>query len=322
MAMPRIAATHAAAYLMLIAVQVAYAQEYPTKPIRIVTAEAGGGNDFAARLIVPGVSASLGQQVIVDNRGPGIIPSTTVSRAAPDGYTLLLHGSSIWLSAFLQDNVPYDALRDFSPITILTAAPNILMIHPSLPVKSVKDLITLAKNRPGELNYGASGVASSPSLAAELFKVMAGVTIVRINYRGGGPAANALIAGEVQMVVGAPGGAMPHIKSGRVRALGVTSAQASMLAPGIPTVAATGLPGYEYSAAYGVFAPAKTPGAIISRLNQDIARALTAADVKDKFLRGGVEPIGGPPEQLAAKMKHDMTYLGKLIKDLGIRGES
>ena len=301
---------------------IAHAQSFPARAIHIVTSEPGGGNDFAARLIVPGVSASLGQQVIVDNRGPGIIPSTTVSRAAPDGYTLLLHGSSIWLSAFLQDNVPYDALRDFSPITILTAAPNILMIHPSLPVKSVKDLITLAKNRPGELNYGASGVASSPSLAAELFKVMAGVNIVRINYRGGGPAANALIAGEVQMVVGAPGGAMPHIKSGRVRALGVTSAQASMLAPGIPTVAATGLPGYEYSAAYGVFAPAKTPGAIISRLNQDIARALTAADVKDKFLRGGVEPIGGPPEQLAAKMKHDMTYLGKLIKDLGIRGES
>ena len=306
---------------MILAAGVACGQNYPVKPVRIVTAEAGGSNDFAARLVAPGLSSALGQQVLIDNRGPGIIPSETVARAPADGHTLLLHGSSIWLSSFLQDNVPYDALRDFAPITILTSAPNVLIVHPSLPVKSVKDLVAFAKARPGALNYGASGAASSPRLAAELFKAMAGVNIVRINYRGSGPTLVALVAGEVQLAFSSPGGALPHIEAGRLRALAVATAQPSALLPGLPTVAASGLPGYEYSQAYAVFAPAKTPAAVVNRLNQEIARVLSRPEVRERFLTGGVEPVGSSPEQLTAKMKYDMTRLGKMIKDLGLRSE-
>lgn len=297
------------------------AQNFPVKAVRIVTAEAGGGNDFAARLVAPGVSAALGQQVVIENRGPGILPSETVARAPADGYTLLLHGSSIWLSVFLQDNVPYDALRDFAPITIVTRAPNVLVVHPSLPVKSAADLIALAKSRPGVLNYGASGAASSPRLAAELFKAMAGVNIVRVNYRGSGPALVALVSGEVQVAFASPGGTIPHIESRRLRALAVASAEPSPLFPGLPTVAATGLPGYEYSAAYALFAPARTPEAIVMRLNQEFARVLNRPDIRERFLNGGVEPVGGSPEQLTAKMKYDIAKLGKMIKDLGLRAQ-
>jgi tripartite-type tricarboxylate transporter receptor subunit TctC len=297
------------------------AQPFPVKPVRIVTAEAGGSNDFAARLVAPGVSSGLGQQVIIENRGPGILPSETVSRAPADGHTLLLHGSSVWLSSFLQDNVPYDALRDFAPITIVTSAPNVLVVHPSLPVKSTKDLIALAKARPGVLNYGASGAASSPRLAAELFKAMAGVNIVRVNYRGSGPSMMALVSGEVQVAFASPGGAIPHVEAHRLRALAVANAQPSPLFPGLPTIAATGLPGYEYSAAYALFAPAKTPEAVIKRLNQEFVRVLTRPDIKERFMNGGVEPVGSTPEQLTAKMKYDMNRLGKMIKDLGLRAD-
>jgi len=299
----------------------AMAQPFPVKPVRIVTAEAGGSNDFAARLVAPGVSSGLGQQVIIENRGPGILPSETVSRAPADGHTLLLHGSSVWLSSFLQDNVPYDALRDFAPITIVTSAPNVLVVHPSLPVKSTKDLIALAKARPGVLNYGASGAASSPRLAAELFKAMAGVNIVRVNYRGSGPSMMALVSGEVQVAFASPGGAIPHVEAHRLRALAVANAQPSPLFPGLPTIAATGLPGYEYSAAYALFAPAKTPEAVIKRLNQEFVRVLTRPDIKERFMNGGVEPVGSTPEQLTAKMKYDMNRLGKMIKDLGLRAD-
>jgi tripartite-type tricarboxylate transporter receptor subunit TctC len=306
---------------MILAADVACAQNFPVKPVRIVTAEAGGSNDFGARLMAPGVSSGLGQQVIIENRGPGILPSETVARAPADGHTLLLHGSSVWLSSYLQDNVPYDALRDFAPITIVTRAPNVLVVHPSLPVKTVKDLIALAKARPGVLNYGASGAASSPRLAAELFKAMAGVDIVRINYRGSGPSMVALMAGEVQLAFASPGGAIPHIEARRLRAVAVASAQPSPLLPGLPTVAATGLPGYEYSAAYALFAPAKTPEPVIRRLNQEFVRVLNRPDVKERFMNGGVEPVGSSPEQLTAKMKYDMAQLGKMIKDLGLRAE-
>ena len=306
---------------LLLAAGGACAQNFPAKPVRIVTAEAGGSNDFAARLIAPGVSSGLGQQVIIENRGPGILPSETVARAPADGHTLLLHGSSVWLSSFLQDNVPYDALRDFAPITIVTRAPNVLVVHPSLPVKSTRDLIALAKAKPGVLNYGASGAGSSPRLAAELFKAMAGVNIVRVNYRGSGPSMVALIAGEVQLAFASPGGAIPHVEARKLRALAVATAQPSPLFPGLPTIANTGLPGYEYSAAYGLFGPAKTPDAVIKRLNQEFTRVLNQPDIKERFIKGGVESVGGTPEQLTAKMKYDIAKLGKMIRDLGLRSE-
>ena len=295
-------------------------QNYPTRPVRIVTAEPGGGNDFAARLIVQGIAGNLGQPMIVDNRGTGIIPSEAVSKAPPDGYTLLLHGSSIWLTPFLQDNVPYDPVRDFSPITVATRAPLIAVVHPSLPVKSIKELIALAKARPGALNYGSSGAASTNRLGMELFKSMAGVDIVRINFRGAGAALSSTIAGEVQLMFASTGGAAPHARSGKLRALAVTTAEPTALFPNLPTVGA-GLPGFEYAQILGIFAPAGTPAAIIGRLNQELVRTLRRADMKERFLAGGVESVGSSPEELGATVKSEMAKLGKMIKNLGIRGD-
>ena len=321
MQIPAVVAGMLGAGIAFLYADVVVAQNFPNRSIKIITAETGGGNDFAARLIAPGASNGLGQQVVIDNRGPGLIPSETVVKSPPDGYTLLLHGSSIWLSSYLQDDVPYDALKDLTPITIVTSAPHVLVVHPSLPVKTTRDLIALAKSKPGWLNYGASGAASSPRLAAELFKSMAGVNIVRINYRGSGPTLIALVAGEVQLAFTSPGGAMPHVKAHRLNALAVASAQPSVLFPGLQTIAQTGLPGYEYSAAYAMFAPAKTPDSIIKRLNAEFVQAINRPEVKERFIAGGVEPVGSTPEQLVAKMKYDMSKLGKMIKDLGLRAD-
>ena len=296
------------------------AQTYPTRPVRIVTAEPGGGNDFSARAITQSIGMNLGQPMIVDNRGTGTIPSEAVSKAAPDGYTLLLHGSSIWLTPFLQDNVPYDPVRDFAPVTLATRAPLIAVVHPSLPARSIRELIVLAKSRPGALNYGSSGAASTNRLGVELFKAMAGLNIVRINFRGAGAALNSAIAGEVQMMFASAGGSSPHVRSRRLRALGVTTAEPTALFPDLPTVGA-GLPGFEYAQILGIFAPAGTPAAVITRLNQELVTTLRRQDVKERFLAGGVEAAGSTPEQLGATVKSEMAKLGKIIKDLGIRGD-
>ena len=306
--------------LMVLGVGVVYGQNYPTKPIRIFTSAAGGGNDLIARLLAQGLTGPLGQPVIVENR---IITASieTVAKSPPDGYALLLGANTLWSLPFMQGNVPWDAIRDFSPITLATSQPSILAVHPSLPVKSVKELIALAKSKPGALNYSVGASGTAQHFAAELFKVMAGVNIVMINYKGGGPATNALIAGEVQVSFVSAASAAPFVKSGRLRALAVTSAQPSMLAPGLPTVAASGLPGYESVTLAGIYAPAKTPTAIINRLNQEFVRVLNGADVKEKLLNSGVEAAGNSPEQFAATIKADMTTVGKLIKDAGIRAE-
>jgi tripartite-type tricarboxylate transporter receptor subunit TctC len=221
----------------------------------------------------------------------------------------------------MQSSVPYDAMRDFAPIILATDAPILVAIHPSLPVKSVRDLIALAKARPGDINYASGATGASSHLAVELFKSMAHVNLVRIPYRGNGPALTAVIGGQVQLIFPTAGSAAPHLKSGRLKALAVTSAKPTALFPGLPTVAAAGLPGYESSSIVGVFAPAKTPAAIINRLNAEILQALNKPETKQRFFDLGVETIGGPPEQLAAAVKAEMTVLGKLIKEVGIRAD-
>ena len=293
-------------------------QEYPNRPIRLVTAGLGTGGDFAARLIAQGISGPLGQQVIVENRASGNITGEIVAKAPPDGYTLLLFGGGLWLAPFLDDKTPYDPVRDFSPIALATSAPNLMVVHPSLPVKSVKELIALAKAKPGVLNYGSGGTAASSHLAAELFKALAGVDILRINYKSAGAALNDLIAGQVQLAFGTAGSLVPHAKSGRLRILGVTSAQPSALLPGLPTVAAS-VPGYEAGTISAIFAPAKTSDSIINRLNQEIVRGINRPEIKEKFTNAGVEVIGGSPDQLAAYVKADMSKMGKVIKDAGIK---
>ena len=301
----------------------AHGQNYPRKPVRLVTAEPGGGNDFAARLIVQGLGGGLGQPMIVDNRGGagGVIAADIVAKAQPDGYTLLLYANNIWIIPLLSSKAPFDVIRDFAPITWAARSPNIVVVNPALPVKSVEELIAHARARPGELNYGSGGNGSSTHLAVELLKSMAGINIVRVPFKGNAPALNAMFAGEVQLMIATAGTVAPHLKSGRLRALAVTSAQPSPLAPGLPTMAASGLPGYESIQIYGVFAPRKTDSAIVKRLNEEIVRVLGRADVKEKFLASGVEPVGSTSQLLAATIKSEIARMGKVIKDAGIREE-
>ena len=298
----------------------AYAQNFPTKPIRIVTSGAGGGTDFVSRLIAHGLTENLSQQVIVDNRASGVIPGEIVFRAPPDGYTLLLATGILWLLPFLKDKMPYDPVKDFSPVTLAVSSPNILTVTPSLPVKSVKDLIAYAKAKPGALNYAITSQGGGAHLAAELFMVMAGVNMVRVPYKSGGTAVTELIGGQVQLYFVSAGSVVPHLKAGRLRALAVTGLKPSAIFPELPTVAAT-LPGYELETVYGVFAPAGTPEAVINRLHQEIVRAINKPDIKEKFLNSAVEPIGSTPAALGALRKSEMTRMGKVIKDAGIRGE-
>lgn len=294
-------------------------QAYPSKPIRIVTAEPGGGSDFVSRLIAQGISGPLGQQVIIENRGGGaIIPASIVAQAPPDGYTMFIGAASFAIWPLLQ-KTPYDPIRDFLPIALAATSPNILVVNSLVEAASVKELIALAKSKPGGLNY-ASGAAVSPAhLAAELFKAMAGVNIVHIPYRGSAPALNDLIAGQVQLMFATAASVSPHIKSGRLRALAVTSAQPSMLLPGVPTVAASGVPGYESVTMYGIFAPAKTPATAVNLLNQEIVRVVKRADVKERFLLTGVEAVGSTPEQLAVQIKAEIARMARVIKEASIR---
>ncbi len=295
------------------------AQLYPTKPVRIVTAEVGSGNDLVARAIAMSIGGVMGQQFIVDNRG--FMGSEIAARAAPDGYTLLCYGAPMWLSPFLRARVPWDPLKDFAPITLTVDTPNILVVHPSLPVKSSDELIALAKAKPGELNYGASSVGATPHLAAELYRVMTGTHLVRVAYRGSGAALNGLIASQVQIMFPNAGAAMPLVKSGRLRALAVTSLQPSPLAPGLPTLAASGLPGYQSSSPFGMFAPANTSDAVVRKLNHEIVRVLQRNELRERLFNAGMEVVAGTPAQLTATMKSEMARWGKLIRDANIREE-
>jgi tripartite-type tricarboxylate transporter receptor subunit TctC len=306
---------------VLLPVAVACAQSYPVKPLRIITAEAGGGNDFAARTIGQSIAAQLGQPWVVDNRGGagGAIAAEIVARAPPDGYTLLVYASNVWLIPLLRKNVPYDVIRDFAPITWAARSPNTVVVHPSLPVKSVQDLIALARAKPGQLSYGSGGTGSSTQLAVELFKSMAKVDILRIPYKGNAPALNDLVGGQVQLMFATAGSVSPHIKSGRLRAIAVTSAEPSILAPGLPTVAASGLPGYESISIYGVFAPARTPAPIISQLNRAIVAVLNMPEVRERFFNVGVETVGSTPEQYAATIRADIARMSKVIRDARIQ---
>ena len=299
----------------------ACSQSFPNKPIRMIAAEVGGASDLVVRVIAPGLSENLGQPIIVDNRGgSGVIPIELTVKAPADGYTLLIFGGALWLLPYIQD-VSYEPLRDLAPVAMTTVSPGIVVVHPSLPVKSIKELIALAKAQPGKLNY-ASGISGSVThLPAELFKAMAGVNIVRVTYKGAAPALNAIMGGEVQVMFASGVTAAPHIKSGRMRALAVTSAQPSAFFPGVPTVAAEGLPGYEAASTQGIFAPAKTPATVIRRLNAEIIKALYKKDVKERFLNTGYEVVDYTPEQFTTWIKADMARMGKVIKDAGIRAE-
>jgi tripartite-type tricarboxylate transporter receptor subunit TctC len=293
-------------------------QDYPNKPIRIVTGTAGGGSDFMARMVAQGISGPLGQSVVVDNRGAPILGAEFTSKAPPDGYTLFVSGDSVWILPLLQ-KVRYDVASDLSPITVLVREVNVLVVNPSMAVNSVTELIALAKAKPGKLNYGTGAGGTAQHIGMELFKSMAGVNIVHVPYKGTAPAVTALLSGEVHVAIIDPSLAMPHVTSGKLRALAVTSAQPSALVPGLPTVAASGLPGFEAIGMTAIWAPAKTPVAIIQRLNREILRMLDLPDVKEKLFNAGVEAFGNSPEEFAALIKSGTARWGKVIREAGIR---
>jgi len=302
-----------------LAVNPGLGQNYPSKPIRMLTSPVGGGNDFVARVIAPGISGPLGQQVIIDNRPNRAVPDG-MQKSAPDGYTVMLMSGGLWLFPFMA-NVNYDMARDFAPISLAASAPNVVVVHPSLPVRSVKDLIALAKAKPGQLNYSVGGLGGMSHLSVELFKIMSGINMVLVNYKSGSQEIADLVGGQVQLAFNPAASASPHVKSGKLRGLAVTTSEPSALFPGLPTIAASGLPGYEAMSTYGVLAPAKTPEAIIKRINQEVVRFVNTPEAKERFLNGATEPIGSSPEVFAAFIRSDMSKWGKIIKDSGIRDE-
>jgi tripartite-type tricarboxylate transporter receptor subunit TctC len=308
---------YAACFSALALAGVVCAQDYPSRPIHMLAGDVGSNADFVARLIAQGISMPLGKPVVVDNRS-ALIATETLANSAPDGYTIFFSGSVPWVTPLLQ-KTSYDPMRDFAPVTLATITPFVLVVHPSLPAKSVKELIALAKAKPGELNYSSAVTGGGIHLAGELFKGMAGLDIVRINYTASG-GVNAVVSGESQLMFDNPPPVMVLVKTGKLRALAVTSARPSAVVPGLPTVAAT-LPGYEYEAVYGVLARAGTPPAIIRRLNQEVVRVLNRPDIREKLLNEGVEAVGSTPEEFAGMIKSDMQRFGKVLTNAGINSK-
>lgn len=294
----------------------AAAQDYPNRPVRIVTSPPGGGNDFPARILAKGLSAALNQQVLIDNR-PTIVTGEVVAKSPPDGYTLLVSGTPLWIGP-LVEKTSYDPIADFAPISVLDRAAVLLVVHPSMPVKSVKDLIALARSRPGALNYSSGANGASNHLGGVLFNHLAQVNIVRIPYKGTAPAMTAVMTGEVQLMFPGVGGAAPHVKSGRLRALAVGSAEPSTFLPDVPTLDASGVSGYSCVTLHALFAPAATPAPILTRLEQETVRFIRSAEARDMMMKGGVEAVSSSPQELSAIMKTEMTTIGKILRDAGI----
>ena len=317
--MSRILAFSTGAVALLMAASAVPAQDYPSKTVRIVASEAGGSGDFVARLVAQGLTGTFGQQVVVDNRGGGVVAGDVVAKSPPDGYTLLLYGNTLWLLPLMRKQIPYDPYRDFAPVTVAARAVNVLVVHPSLPVKSVKDLVALARARPSELNFSSAAPGTMNHLASELFKSMAKIDIVRVSYRGSASALTAVMSGEVQMMFAAAAPARPHVQSGRVKALAVSTATRSPSYPDLPTVAEAGLPGFEAVSVHGIFVPAKTPEALVARLKQEIVQVLQRPESRERLASIGAEPVGGTPGQLAAAIKDEVARMGRIIREAGIQ---
>ena len=299
-------------------------QAYPTKPIRVIVPQsAGGSTDLVARAMTQRLSDVFNQSIVVDNRpGAGSLNGTDmVAKAAPDGYTLLAVAASFTINPSLHKNLPFDPVRDFAPITRFATLPHILVVHPSMPVKSVKELIALAKAKSGQLNCASSGVATSTHLAAELFKHLTGTDMVIVPYKGGAPGVVALLGGQVQLYFATISTALPHIRAGRLRALAVTSAGRSVAAPEFPTIAEAGVPGYHHASWIGMLAPAKTPRPVIAKLNAETVKILRIQEVKALLLRDGQEPVGDSPEEFAAVIKKEIAQWINLVKVAGIKAD-
>lgn len=300
----------------------AQAPAYPSKPVKVIVAlAAGSGADFVARIVTSKLAEGFGQQFVVENRGGagGNIGVEAAARSAPDGYTLLTIAAGQAINAALYPKLNYNLEKDFEPIGLMASAPLILVVHPSLPVKSVKELIVFAKARPGKLYYASSGNGSSPHLAAEMFKAQAGVNIVHVPYRGSPQAVTDLIAGEVSLVFLAPSSVLSHVRSGRLRALAVCSAQRSVTAPGLPTMAEAGLPGFEAGTWTALLAPAGTPPDIVIRLNRELTTIVRAPDVRERLAAQGFDAVSSTPAEIAAYLRSEIAKWAKVVKATGVR---
>ena len=293
------------------------AQNFPNRVIRMITTEAGGASDIASRFMTQALANNLGQPAIVENRG--IIGVEIVQQAVPDGHVLLHYTSPLWIIPLFRRNTPWEPLRDFAPIALTVNSPNLLAVHPSLPVTTVAQLVALAKARPGELNYASSSSGSGNHLAAELFKSMTGAKIERIAFKGAGAAINAVIGGQIHVMFPTAGSVTQHIKQGRLRALAVTSFEPSAIVPGLPTMAEAGVHGYESQSRTALFAPAKTPPAVIARIHAEVARALNQPEVKERLFAAGLEVIASTPQEATAVIKTEMARMGRLIDEAGLR---
>ena len=297
---------------------IAYAQNYPTKPVRfIVPFPPGGGNDTIARLVAQKLSAALGQQVIVDNRpgAGGTIGAEAAARSPGDGYTMFLAGvATHGINPNMRKKMPYDALKDFEAVSLIASAPLLVVVHPSLPVKNVKDLIAVAKAKPGQINYASNGPGSSSHLAVELFDMMAGVKLTHIPYKGLAPALTDLLSGEISVMFSSAVAALPQVKSGRLRAIAMTGAKRSAAIPNVPTVAESGVPGYETGSWYGVVVPAGTPRAAIDRLSREIQTIVKSPDFTAKLNEEAVIPVGSTPEAFDKHIRNELARWAKVIK--------
>ena len=312
------------AAFVLILVTAAQAQPYPSKSVRVISGfPPGSGADITARVIGVKLYEATGQQFFVDNR-PGAgsnIAAEIAAKSAPDGYTLFIGTVANTINATLYSKLPFDFARDFAPVALTTAAPNVLVVHPSVPAKSVKELVALAKSRPGQLNFASAGTGTAPHLSGELFNAMAGVKMTHIPYKGSPPAVTDLVGGSVDAMFSPASTVIPHIKSGRLRALAATTATRMPALPELPTVSEAGLKGYETVTWFGFVAPAKTPPAVITRLNTEINKVLTLPDVRNQFEIQGIALLGGSPERFADYIREEITKWAKVIKLSGAKAD-
>jgi tripartite-type tricarboxylate transporter receptor subunit TctC len=303
----------------------AVAQDYPNKNIRlIVPAAPGGGADFLARIVGLKLSEAMSQAVVIDNRAgaSGTIAADLTAKSAGDGYTVLMgQSTSIVIAPQIYQKLNYDTLRDLKPVTLVAEVPNVLVVHPSVPANSVKEFIALAKAKPGVLNFGSSGNGAPTHLAGEMFKTATGTSLVHVPYKGAGPSVNALIAGEIQVMFAPIVAVLPHVKTGRLRALAVTSASRSAAAPELPTLAESGLTGYDISSWFGLFVPSSTPDAVVDKLYRETARLLKTPDVIERFSKEGAEPVGSTPANFNNYVRQEYVKYTKVIKDNGIKAD-
>lgn len=300
----------------------ALAQKYPARPIRLVVASSpGGASDILARLLAQKLGEELGQQVVVDNRGgaSGVIGTGIVAKATPDGYTLLIIQPSLTINPSMIRKMPYDAARDFAPVSLVVDAFQIMTVNPAVPATSVKDLIVLAKAKPGQLTFGSPGIGTSPHMTAELFKQTAGVDMPQVIFKGSGMAFISLISGEITAAVSTALSAMPHVRSGRIRALGITAPKRLQILPDVPTFVESGLPGFVISQWFGFLAPAGTPRPIINRLYQALTRGASSPEVVSRLAEQGVEVVNRKPEEFASLIRREIAQWNKVVKAAGIK---